>query len=392
MHLTRRLLLIAIFVICASVAAAEPTAAESYLLRLDQSLDNTRQQMPAIVASGRRFVENGRFYTTGPQQDFIQEATGRAGGLMCAAPLKDKSELAGSIVLYARGGPLDGSDTQAIERLKVAGAMVVAFAAAPRPSAGAPDALIDSGPVAGFEFRDRGAEMMCPIDTVANVVNMWTWTGEMVAACTRLGKMPVLYESYGMPGGHDRARKYAGKGFHDDLKIAPIDPQVLGPAYLDAIHSSLQMVHDRALPKILEAARDWRATDDKRLAGWTMGHMFPIHFQDRRAPQRLTWSDWPATRPADAAAGRFVLMFGYQSPPDRLIKEASAGAQKLVYISVKPAAVSASNIIHIDSCWPLPDGCVKVSGYDVPILPPSGVVDAAIYWSMLAQACSADQN
>jgi hypothetical protein len=34
-----------------------------------------------------------------------------------------------------------------------------------------------------------------PVDTVANIIDLWTWTGEFVAACTRLGHMPVLYQS-----------------------------------------------------------------------------------------------------------------------------------------------------------------------------------------------------
>ena len=29
---------------------------------------------------------------------------------------------------------------------------------------------------------------------------LWTWTGEFTAACTRLGKMPAMFQSYAAPG------------------------------------------------------------------------------------------------------------------------------------------------------------------------------------------------
>jgi hypothetical protein len=31
--------------------------------------------------------------------------------------------------------------------------------------------------------------------------------------------MPVLYQSYGLPGGPERGKKYEGKKFHEDLTI-----------------------------------------------------------------------------------------------------------------------------------------------------------------------------
>jgi len=56
-------------------------------------------------------------------------------------------------------------------------------------------------------------------------------------------------------------------------------------------------------------------------------------------------------------------------------------------MSVQPAKPTEvkDHIIYIDPHWPLPDGCVEVPGYDVAILPASGVMDGAIYWAMTAQ-------
>ncbi len=61
---------------------------------------------------------------------------------------------------------------------------------------------------------------------------------------------------------------------------------------------------------------------------------------------------------------------------------------KLVYTDVQPGkpAEPSDNILFIAPAWPLADGCVKVPGYDVPILPASGVVQAAIYWTIASKA------
>jgi hypothetical protein len=60
---------------------------------------------------------------------------------------------------------------------------------------------------------------------------------------------------------------------------------------------------------------------------------------------------------------------------------------KLVYTDVQPAQPPepASHILYLDPAWPLADGCVTVSGYDVPILPSSGVIQAAIYWTIASE-------
>jgi hypothetical protein len=69
------------------------------------------------------------------------------------------------------------------------------------------------------------------------------------------------------------------------------------------------------------------------------------------------------------------------------VEGAKASGVKLVYSTVRPAQSPepASNILYLDPGWPLTDGCVRVPGYDVPILPASGVIQAAIYWTIAAE-------
>ena len=228
-----------------------------------------------------------------------------------------------------------------------------------------------------------------PLDTVVNVADLWTWTGEFVAACTRLGKMPVLYQSYGLPGGPERGKKYQGKRFHDDLTIQPIPNGALGREYLDRIQSMLTGIGDTQTSNLLQAARWWRQSSSARVL--MTGHMFPRHVQDPRSfcPAALVaapaWEDKELLDVGDLP--HFVLYLGYQFAPRKLLEQARASGVKLVYSDVQPAQPPepAKNILYLDPAWPLADGCVAVPGYDIPILPASGVIQGVLYWAILSE-------
>ena len=121
------------------------------------------------------------------------------------------------------------------------------------------------------------------------------------------------------------------------------------------------------------------------------GHMFPRHAQDPRAPCAATFVAVPAWEDKELLDVGYppplVLYVGYQFAPQKLLDQAKALGVKLVYWEVQPAQPTepADNILYINPGWPLADGCVVVPGYDVPILPASGVIQAAIYWTIASE-------
>ena len=365
-----RVLLFAAFLFC-HAHRASAAAAENYLLRLESTLTQTRSNLATLTQSAERaaheFVAGGGLWIAGRQADFMAEACGRAGGLMAVAPLGQRVPTNHDVILYAVPGSLSPEDLNLIGQWREKGATVVEFNSA--------DGL----------YRNY-----FPIDTVANVLELWTWTGEFVAACTRLGKMPVLYQSYGLAGGPERGKKYQGKRFHDDVSIKPIPGGVLGREYLGEIQRMLGKLGETQMPKILEAARWWGQATSATI--FVTGHIFPRHAQDPRTLPLGRFAVVPAWEDNELLdAGRpprFVLYLGYQFAPRKLVEQAKALGVKLVYSAVQPAQPPepARNVLYIDPAWPLADGCVTVPGYDVPILPASGVVQAAIYWTM-ASSC-----
>jgi hypothetical protein len=369
LHPMNRVLLLAAFLLCHShwTSAA---AVENYLSGLQSAIAQTRTNLATLANSAGRaaseFVSGGDLWVAGRQADFIAEACGRAGGLMAIAPLGQRVPTNHNIILYAVPGSVGPEDLKLLDQWQEKGAAVIKFSSA-----------------AGL-YRDH-----FPLDTVANIVDLWTWTGEFVAGCTRLGKMPVLYQSYGLAGGPERGRKYQGKRFHDDLIIKPIPAGVLGRQYLDEIDRMLAKIRDAQMPKVLQAARWWEQATSAKIM--VTGHIFPRHAQDPRSLPPGSFAAVPAWEDKDLLDSdhppQFVLYVGYQFAPQKLIDQAKAMGVKLVYFDVQPgqAPEPARNILYIDPAWPLADGCVTVPGYDVPILPASGVVQAAIYWTIASE-------
>ena len=404
---------------CVSISAQQPVSVNpksedtntiahivkspGYMQLLNHGVDDCRRQLPLITSSAEqaasRIIAGGRLWVAGRQPDFFGEVSGRAGGLMFIRALDTKSLRPDDSILYAVPGDLNSQDLTAFREWNDKGVYVIAFASGILPQdTNLPlrTTLIKNSASPGLPVNYSGRQMLCPIDTVLNVLNIWIWTGEFASASSRLGKMPVFYQSFGIEGARQRAKKYADRTFHDDFNVPPIAPGVLGKAYVDAIQTSLSSIvtHDRNALDLTVVA--WRKAKPNLTVACVMGHMFPGHFLDTRSPQpipfKTAWHDQKFPVPLESM--QFVLYLGYQDAPQLLIDQAAAQGFILSYISVQPAHPSsaAANIIYIDPAWPFSDACVNVPGYDIPILPSSGVIDAAIYWSLLADFCQAEHK
>lgn len=142
-------------------------------------------------------------------------------------------------------------------------------------------------------------------------------------------------------------------------------------------------------PGITRAAGCWRQAVSSTI--FVTGHMFPQHALDPRAPPLgniLTapaWEDKDLLDPVHPPAFAFYL--GYQFAPAKLLHQAQALGTRLVYTDVQAAhpPQPGNSILFIDPGWPLSDACVTVPGYDISILPASGVLQAAILWSIASE-------
>jgi hypothetical protein len=313
----------------------------------------------------------------------------RAGGLALVAPVP-KMINRGDIILYAVPSRLTVADRGRIAKWRADGTYVIGFASATISSDPyfQPDLIIDSGEEEGLILGDG---RICPTDTVANLINAWTWTGEFVAACSRLDRTPVLIQSLGEEGAFSRAKMYRGRIFHDDMTMNRIAPGKLGGAYLDCVAASLAGML-RKSPATLEFGGRWLREASVSSRGlYVASPIYPAHFNDPRAPQLFGRTGELQLRQAPQTPVSVVI--GYEDPPQIAIDFATMRRGRLIYSSARrDGSDNRQEVLYIDPHTPRGDACVSVTGYDINILPSSSVMQAAVYWSLVAEVSGTAQR
>jgi hypothetical protein len=322
---------------------------------------------PLAETAAQRVVEGGKLWVTGIPA-LVSEFSGRAGGMMMIHPLGGATPAAKDVVL-----DFPVSDTPQTP----GEALVIRF------GAGNTDT----------RYIANHADEAAISPSLADALSGWMFTGELVAALTRLGKMPVIFETIGAYTGYARMARYnhGETAFHDDMTVPPVAAGTLANRYADAVAAMLHRVEHEQRDNLDRAgvwAREAKA-QGKRLILYSMGHLFPDEI-GKTAIGALFHSDgWNAgfhgPKPDDTYhEGDFVVLIGYQQPPDDLLRKARPAGARVVYLALRGDRdfLRDPGTIWIDPMWDWPDACVVIEGYDVPILPASGIVNGAIAWEL----------
>ncbi len=360
-----------IMFLCSIAAAAEVTPSESCLLRTAEAVELGRADLlaiqTAVETAADRLLAGGKLWASG-NPALVSEITGRAGGLMMIRSLGTSVPAAGDVVLHfpeSGGTSPDGP------------AFVAAFGGADAKGAVIP----------------THAEVCGISPSLAQAIPAWLFTGELVAALTRRGKMPVIFESIGAYGGYARMTQYKNGEvpFHDDKQVPPVAYGVLGNRFADNVSAMLRRV-DREQRAQLERAGAWarEARAAKRqLFMYSMGHLFPDEVGKTALGAIFRSAVWNAgfrgPKPEDAYhAGDVAILIGYQHPPGDLLRKTRPAGAQVAYTALFADRdfVHDSGVVWIDPMWSWPDACVPLEGYDVPLLPASGIVNAAIAWEL----------
>jgi len=333
----------------------------------------------AADATAEALSAGGEFWVGG-HPALISEFSGRAGGFMVLKPLRLDALKAGDVVLYVPGD-LDTPE----ERTALAASGATVISAGTKAEAG------------GLELYVPTAE--APSPTLASTAAGWVYFAEVIAALTRHGKMPVIYESIGGYGGYQRIAQFASKGifWHETHTVPEIPPGTLGPVYIAAVSASLARVEAEMGPRLARLGAQVATANaaGKRTIMYNMGHLFPNEVAGTEIAtlfESAVWNGGFMAQPAPDdtyTEGDVVIHIGYQHPPYRLLpKVRSAGAQ-VAYVSVlqhRDYPEGAEGCTWIDPMWPWADGVVTIPNYDVPACPPSGLINGAIAWEIYRQA------
>jgi len=386
------------------------SGAERYYQWLMGALDGIEKQMPEISrsadAAAELFVKDEK---TGigvvGDRGFVGEAIGRAGGIIrIHHPGQIRGDRWRGVVLFGLRAETLRDDLATAASKKKHGCLTVAFGQKSLKPAlektGMPfDAFIaNCASEHDGLFRTERGRWVIPTVPAANIAAMWAWTGEFVAACTRRGKMPPMYLAYSCPGGREWSKKYGSRKFHEAAP-KPVPAGQLGREYLRELRADLRTVHDKEMADIRKVAG---LAVETRKAGkgvyaFTHGHAILQRLRGPGNPGYFTQINrsWVALR-RDIKLRRgdlvycvgFDQLFGGSWFRDFDKRAREAGAQLAWSISACRKGHTDSlppDEPLIDQHWDFGDSVVVVPGYEIKILPVSGVIAEAALWMVNAE-------
>jgi len=346
---------------------------------------------------------------------FVTEGYNRAGGLMIAKRLSSPDEIAvGDVVLVGslvgRERPHgDDEETRAlVEACAAQGGLVVLFAPGPIRSAWPSRELLamlstqGRGMVEdehGCLFLDAHADPPggdeLPTASPAIAQSLWAFTGALVTAMMRsVGRTPPIYLSVHVPDG--RERNNARSGLRWDTEMPGSLPAGLAARkYLARLANIMRVLRRTQAPLFAEAGQRAAEVIASGQTVWlaSVGHLppsQPLQVPEGELPFSILEGVQPDRVPDVVRPGDLVLYVGYYEPFGPWVEEAhGAGAEIVTVLSGTPErnAAQMGADINIRGCWPWGDALIGFypPTTDITMLPPSGVIQSAAFWMLLAE-------
>ncbi len=372
---------------------------------LRSGTEEAQLQIPAMTRAGeavaKRLLAGGELLLASVRPDFADEGVVRAGGLMLAKKYAPSSKLSsGDAVIVGWTNTTPDEDLKLVQRLRKAGAYVVGIGPLP-PATHAAEYLenVDIHLVSALKIptviTDCFGGHNYPVISLQNLAILWAFQGEMVAALTRGGFMPTMYQSVLVPGARQRNEPYYGKRFHAQDSTGPVPPEQLGRDYLIELGSIFEMLRDKEGRRINEVAWACRRVrkEGHQIYAYLIPH-FPIYQGDAPGnPQfmaRLAEIHGETPNQEELAKklqpGDLFFFLGYARRPGvvyELVSQKGATTVEII-TGMGQKNLPAPEPDHvIYPHWPYYDALVTVGEYDIPILPSSGIVQTSIYWAVL---------
>ncbi len=426
----------ALFVFGCSTTERESTVpgpAEQYISSIIKSIDHTESilgdMQTAADAAAARWANGGKVYVTDdetiertgqeevkmipgggfnyPMREdwggFVAEACDRAGGFRHIQPVPTEGNLSGNDVVLVGTLDLD-PDTQAaqLEKLKESGVLIILFGSRNSKVAPLADHLIDNGLEPGIVpvMNINENTVIGPVAPMANVINMWTFSSELIGAMNRRGKMPTLWQSMFVPGAAPRNLRIANIEFDPDVTVQKVDPGVLGRQFVTAARACLDSMRINELERFTEAGVLCAKTlkSGKKVVTTLIGHFM---VDQTRMPGYPDIFDVKANEYGRGylekamGEGDVYLHVGYSyTPIDELSVARESKAKTVAVFTPGPVQVGEGSPVspdkslidvYINPYWKHGDSVVEVPGYDVKVMPVSGVVMVTSYWMILGE-------
>jgi hypothetical protein len=93
----------------------------------------------------------------------------------------------------------------------------------------------------------------------------------------------------------------------------------------------------------------------------------------------------------NAGAGDMLFLLGMPTYPKREVEDALARGMSVIVMCTEDPHLTpaqAEQVHWIRAPWPIEDGVVRIPGYDIPILPVTGVMNTLIYYAVRSEVQS----
>lgn len=376
--------------------------AKTYFETLIAGVEGVRSDMPQFVGAAEdvasRLVDGGEIYIASVRPDFTSEGFIRSGGLMMLKEYHVGQTFSTNDVVLVGWTDTECDETEKLlDGLKKAGAFVVGMGSACEMLVDQVDIFLESRMDVANDVSAPFDNETYPFVSLQNLVLLWAFTGELVAACSRKGYMPAMFQSVLVPGARQRNADVGSSRFHKTHTVSPVQPDMLGNQYIDKIQACLRAVCDQEVEAIHEVAQ---ACVDVRRGGhdiyaYLISH-FPVHQAGAPGdpkfmiPLKILSGETPndSELENELQAGDLFFFLGYYRRPANAYEIARRLKCQIVEIITgtdAPALEGPEPDYVIHPGWHYTDSLVDVPGYDVRILPASGIMQAAIYWAVLGE-------
>jgi len=397
-HIRRREWIKTVFMAdCLRAFGATATLVEPYLKRVQKLVAQHRRSVDRLKAPAELVAEalfaGHAFNLGGSDAGWIREGSGRSGGVMNIGQFSPTTTVYPGDVAWLSYAA-DSYDAQLQTAAELEGKKCLVMAFGPRPASAVP----------GFH---HWIDSLTPWNAdhnftlLGNLLSLWTLTGEVAAASARRGRTLVFYQSGYIPRLHPEVRErnslYRGRTFHGNGEphMEPVQPGVAARAYLDYIDKMFHDIQAYELGKIVSVGKEMGRRPASRPALYmAISHM--VH------DEVLGDSKWLKEYKGDnehlaAALGSdgYLIWLGYYDgvPPEmwETVRRAKARAAWIVVpLPDQKLNFEQYGDVFINQRWDPGDAAVAMPGYDVRILPPSGVAQLFIYEVMRRAAGSCD--
>lgn len=390
-----------------------------YLNQLASRFDAVVAELPRLIEMGEVMaavlLAGGEMSIPEILPAWCSEFRGRAGGMMAVRDFPRAGHKDAAYIALRDPRRWDAARDETLARLMASDARI--FVNGRREELA--DAGIDVSRFSGFTGGPAIDEGWGKWEAISPLVSFryfeqfvrgWVVFGEMVAACIRAGKMPVLWMSVWLEGAFVRNAHFIPQGnrrepwlietFHENMYILPLAPGHVAREFI----AEARKIHQGLVQQspLLAKAADWMAQakkDHHRVNAVATGHSYPLNLEipgetakQRRSNYPVEWdpsvSDLNKAVPQDLGEGDVALHFGYAPVDVEDVQRILDRGVRFIYTSPygRPSVLKDHpNLLWLDLPWRPADATVDIPGYSVRLLPMSSTAHSMGYFAIMAE-------